>query len=186
VHRKRFQEMKQFKILINMRRERGSSSIKHKGRSRSTRRRAGEVQQIREGLKEQRRTLAIHLQQLENGTIEGLIKKHLDNCPSTRDVVYCKHSLLGFDRMLAYYRNLMSEHIIQAVKSDIEHLETQLIKAEGDRALKYKSWACDICHNPPSSKDKPLHVMFDGSLLCYDSCLKKEIEHRRLIPDAQY
>lgn len=179
--------MKLFKTLINMRRERGSSSIKHKSRSSSsTRRRAREVQQIKEDLKAQRRTLAIHLQQLEDSTIEGLIKKHLDNCPSTRDAVYCKHPLLGLDGMIAYYKNLMSEHIIQAVKSDIDHLETQLIKARGDRALRYKSWACDICHNSPSNRDKPLHVMFDGSLLCCDSCLKKEIEHRRLIPGGQY
>jgi len=169
-----------------MRRQRGSSSIKHKSRRRTTRRRAEEVQQIKEGLKAQRRTLAIYLQQVEDGTVEDFIKKHLDNCPTTRDAVYCKHPLLGFDRMIAYYKNLMSEHIIQAVKSDIEHLETQLIKAEGDRALEHKSWACDICHNPPSSKDKPLHVMFDGTLLCCGSCLKKEIEHRTLIPDVQY
>lgn len=169
-----------------MRRERGSSSIKYKSRSSSTRRRAREVQHIKEGLKAQRRTLAIRLQQLEDGTIEGLIKKHLNNCPSTRDAVFCKHPLLGLNRMTAYYKNLMSENIIQAVKSDIEHLETQLIKARGDRASKYKSWACDICHNPPSNKDKPLHVMFDGSLLCCDSCLKKEIEHRQLIPGGQY
>jgi hypothetical protein len=31
-----------------------------------------------------------------------------------------------------------------------------------------------INHNSPSNKDKPLHVMFDGSLLCCDSCLEKE------------
>jgi hypothetical protein len=171
-----------------MRRERGSSSsIKYKGRSSRRRRRTTrEVQQIKEDLKAQRRTLAIQLQQLEEGTIEGLIKKHLDNCPSTKDAVYCKHPLLGLDAMIAYYKNLMSENIIQAVKSDIEHLETQLIKARGDRALKYKSWACDICHSPPSSDDKPLHIMFEGSLLCCDSCLRKEIEHRRLIPGGQY
>ena len=172
--------MKRFKTIINMRRERGSSSIKHKSRRRTTRSRAIEVQQIREGLKAQRRTLAVCLQQVEDGTVENLIKKHLDNCPSTRESVYCKHPLLGLDRMIAYYKNLMSEHIIQAVKSDIEHLETQLIKAEGDKALEHKSWACDICHNPSRSKDKPLHVLFDGILLCCDSCLKKEIEHRRL------
>jgi hypothetical protein len=169
-----------------MRRQRGSSSnssssIKHKSgssgrRTRTTR----EVQQIKEDLKAQRRMLAIQLQQLEEGTIEDLIKKHLDNCPLTRDAIYCKHPLLGLDRMIANYKNLMSEHIIQAVKSHIEHLETQLINAGTDKALKHKSWVCDICHNPPSGKDKSLHVMFEGSLLCCDSCLNKEIEHRRL------
>lgn len=173
-----------------MRREGPSySSIQHKSRSSSKkrRRRTKGVHEIKEDLKAQRRTLANHLEQLEDGTIEGLIKKHLDNCPSTRDAVYCKHPSLGLNGMIAYYKNLMSEHIIQTVKSDIEHLETQLIKARRGRALKYKSWACDICHNPPSSKDKPpLHAMFDGSLLCCDPCLRKEIEHRRLIPSGQY
>jgi len=169
-----------------MRRERGSSSIKRKSSRRSKRRGAIEVQQIRESLKAQRRTLTINLQQLEDGTIEGLIKKHLDNCPSTRDMIYCMHPLLGFDRMMGYYKNLMSEHIIQTVKSDIEHLETQLLKAGGDEALEQKFWACGICHNPPRSKDKHLHVLFHGSLLCCDSCLKKEIEHRKLIPSGQF
>lgn len=163
-----------------------STSINYKRSSSKRRRTTKGVQQIKEDLKAQRRTLAIRLQRLEDGTVEGLIKKHLDNCPSTRDAVYCKHPSLGLNEMIAYYKNLMSEHIIQAVESDIEHLETQLIKAGGDGALKYKSWACDICHNPPSNKDKPLHVMFDGSLLCCDPCLRKDMKHRRLIPSGQY
>lgn len=38
-----------------------------------------------------------------------------------------------------------------------------------------------MCGNPPPSHDKPLHVMFDGSLLLRLSCFSRELEHRKRV-----
>jgi cytoplasmic iron level regulating protein YaaA (DUF328/UPF0246 family) len=87
-----------------------------------------EIELIKEELEHRRKVLTSHLQQLEDGTVERMIKKHIAKCqPATIDDFFYHHPF-AFEETVTYYKGVVMEHIIQPIKDDVEEMETELIK----------------------------------------------------------
>ncbi|MDQ3835327.1 MAG: hypothetical protein M3270_00115 [Thermoproteota archaeon] len=83
---------------------------------------------IKKELAEKRKTLAIHVEQLQDGTVEKMIKKHLDSCNDTSHFhhyyYYCHyHPTNALEETIAYYKQIVVKQIIEPLQEDVTQLE---------------------------------------------------------------
>jgi hypothetical protein len=86
-----------------------------------------EPAQIKE-LAEKRKILASHLEQLQDGTVERLIKKHLDSCNDMSHFhhyyYHCHHHPTNaLEETIVYYKHIVVEQIIEPLQKEVSQLE---------------------------------------------------------------
>jgi hypothetical protein len=105
-----------------------STIRENKKNKKKNKKKTKEPAQIKKELAEKRKILASHLEQLQDGTVERLIKKHLDSCNDMSHFhhyyYYCQyHPTNALEETIAYYKHMVVEQIIEPLQKEVSQLE---------------------------------------------------------------